>query len=518
MRGRPVRLVAILIALLLGTMLSSTPAPAGPASEKTLRVALNGSPPSLDWQANSSFLSIVPAAHIWEQLFVFDERNGIRPMLVDTHTISSDGLLYTFNLRKGVKFHNGKEMTADDVIASIARWRRVSPGGRTSWTMVTNIDKTGSHSFTVRLSRSYGALLASLANQSFSMVVLPADQSEVAPNQMRDYIGTGPYRFVEWRADQYVLVERFTGYTPRSEPRNGWAGKREPLVKQIQFRIIPEAGVRSAALVAGDIDVGLALVNDDYARLIRTPNLTMWVVKPDSWIGLFFNHTMAPINNLKLRQAIQAALDHNQIMFAAAGSQAFYRLDQSMMYKETVWHSAAGRNLYNQRNAARARQLLAEAGYRGEPLSLMATPTFQQFFNAGVPIKQNLEEVGINVDLQTPDWPTLVQRRGRRDQWHMLITSWGGLPDPSIFAQNYHSQSGNWGWFANPDMDRALDSMNTSANFKDRYAAFENVQRMFYEQVTSIKLGDYFSLRGWRSNVKNVPRVPLPVFWGATIE
>ncbi|MGQ0569485.1 MAG: ABC transporter substrate-binding protein [Armatimonadota bacterium] len=509
--------VCLLLASLLVTTSAPTPAPAGPA-DRPLRVAINGSPPSLDWQANSSFLSIIPAAHIWEQLFAFDAKNEIKPVLVDTYNISSDGLTYTFNLRKGVKFHNGREMTVDDVLASIDRWRKVSPGGRTQWQVVTSVEKTGTHAFRVRLSRPFGALLASLANQSFTMVVLPAEQAQIPANQMREYIGTGPYRFVEWRADQYVLVERFDGYSSPSGTRSGLAGKREALVKQIQFRIIPEAGVRSAALVAGDVDVALNLINDDYARLIRSTGLTLWVVKPDSWIGLFFNHTMAPMNNLKMRQAVQAALDHNQIMFAAAGSQAFYRLDPSMMYRETVWHSPAKRDLYNQKNPARARQLLTEAGYRGEPISLMATPTFQQFFNAGVPIRANLEEAGINVDLQTPDWPTLVQRRGRRDQWHLLITSWGSLPDPSIFSQNYHSASGNWGWFANPEMDRYLDAMNASANFKDRYEAFQNVQRVFYEQVTSIKLGDYFSLRGWRSNVKDVQKHFIPVFWGTRIE
>jgi peptide/nickel transport system substrate-binding protein len=493
-------------------------APAGPATVSALRVALNGSPPSLDWQANSSFLTVIPAAHIWEQLFAFNEKHEIEPVLVDTYTISSDGLTYTFNLRKGVRFHNGREMTADDVIASIGRWRRVSPGGRTQWQVVTSVEKTGTHSFQVRLSRPFGALLASLANQSFAMVVLPAEQAEIPANQLRDYIGTGPYRFVEWRADQYVLVERFDGYSSPKGPRSGMAGRREALIKQIQFRIVPEAGVRSAALVAGDVDVALNLINDDYARLIRSPGLTLWVVKPDSWIGLFFNHTIAPVNNLKTRQAIQAALDHNRIMFAAAGSLAFYRLDPSMMYKETAWHSLAKKELYNQKNPARARQLLAEAGYRGEPISLMATTTFQQFFNAGVAIKANLEEVGINVDLQTPDWPTLVQRRGRRDQWHMLITSWGSIPDPSIFAQNYHSASGNWGWFSHPEMDRYLDAMNATANFKDRYEAFQNVQRVFYEQVASIKLGDYFSLRGWRANVKDVQKYYVPVFWGTRIE
>jgi peptide/nickel transport system substrate-binding protein len=313
-------------------------------------------------------------------------------------------------------------------------------------------------------------------------------------------------------------VERFDGYVSRPGPTNGLVGERKALTRQIQFRMVPEAAVRSAGLVAGDIDVALNLVNDDYGRLLRTQGLTLWVVKPDSWIGLFFNHTMAPISNLKMRQAIQAALDHNAIMFAAAGSQAFYRLDQSMMYKETVWHSDSGKSLYNQKNPSRARQLLQEAGYRGEPLSLMATTSFQQFFNSGVPIKSQLEEVGINVDLQSPDWPTMVGRRGRRDQWHMLITSWGALPDPSIFAQNYHSASGNWGWFANPEMDRYLEAMNASANPKDRKAAFDNVQRVFYEQVTSIKLGDYFSLRGWRSNVKGVRKYFMPVFWGVTIE
>ncbi|MDR7419842.1 MAG: ABC transporter substrate-binding protein [Armatimonadota bacterium] len=507
----------LILAVLVGAAVWVPVAPAAPA-DRPLRVALQGSPPSLDWQANSSFLTVVPALHIWEQLFVFNAKDEVVPWLVDTYTISPDSLTYDLTLRRGVKFHNGKEMTADDVIASLARWRRVSPGGRTTGAVIASVDKTGTHALRIRLSRPFGALLANLANQSFSMVVMPAEQGEVPANQLREYIGTGPYRFVEWRSDQYVMVERFDGYVSRPGPPSGLAGLRRAVTRQIQFRIVPEAAVRSAGLVAGDIDVALNLVNDDYGRLLRTPGLTLLVVKPDSWIGLFFNHALAPMNNLKMRQAIQAALDHNAIMFAAAGSQAFYRLDPSMMYKETVWHSTAAKELYNQRNPGRARQLLQEAGYRGEPVSLMATPSFQQFFNAGVPIKAQLEEVGINVDLQNPDWPTMIQRRGRRDQWHMLITGWGALPDPSIFAQNYHSQSGNWGWFGHPDMDRYLDAMNASANFKDRKAAFDNVQRVFYEQVTSIKLGDYFSLRGWRSNVKGLQRYRVPVFWGASME
>lgn len=516
MRGLAFRTWIVVLGLLVAVGMG-TPAPAAPV-DRPLRVALQGSPPSLDWQANSSFLSIVPALHVWEQLFAFDAKGEIVPVLVDTHTVSSDNLTYTFNLRKGIKFHTGKEMTADDVLASMTRWRKVSPGGRTTGAVIASMDKTGTHTVQVKLSRPFGAFLANLANQSFSMIVLPADQADIPANELKTYIGTGPYKFVEWRPDQYVLVERFDGYASRGGPTSGLAGERKALTRQVQFRFIPEPAVRSAALVAGDVDVSLNLVNDDYPRLIRTPNMTLWVVKPDSWIGLFFNHTMAPISNLKLRQAIQAALDHNVIMFAAAGTQAFYRLDQSMMYKETLWHSDSGKPLYNQRNQARARQLLTEAGYRGEALVLMASPSFQQFFNAGVPIKAQLEEVGIRVDLQNPDWPTMVGRRGRRDQWHMLITSWGGLPDPSIFAQNYHSQSGNWGWFANPEMDRYLDAMNASANPKDRKAAFDNVQRVFYEQVTSIKLGDYFSLRGWRSNVKNVQKYFLPSFWGVTVE
>ena len=80
----------------------------------------------------------------------------------------------------------------------------------------------------------------------------------------------------------------------------------------------------------------------------------------------------------------------------------------------------------------------------------MASPSFQQFFNAGVPVKANMEEAGINVDLQTPDWPTLIAAPRPTDQWHLLITSWGIIPDPSMFAQNYHSQSGDWGWLPTP--------------------------------------------------------------------
>lgn len=537
MSRKPLGTICLLVLLLVtacggsggGQQQATTPQGAGKqtgASTKTtkkgdpdtLRIALTGELPTLDLPSSVVGLTHWVGIHIWEPLFAFNAKYDPVPMLAKDYKVSPDGLEYTLNLREGVKFHNGAEMTAADVVASIQRWRSVSGRAKKDWADVTAVTAEGNYKVIVKLSKPFGALPASLAITAAMMAVMPKTVIDAtAGGELKEYVGTGPYKFGEWQKDRFLRLERFDGYSARTEEPSGLAGKKAALIKTLQFVPLKESGVRSASLESGDVDVVTTLSIDDFGRLKGNSNLQVQIVKPVWWITAFFNTTRPPFNNLKLRQAVQALVDCEEAMVAAAGDKAFYRLDPGIMFQEQVWNSKAGAELYNQKNPQKAKELLQDAGYGGQPVVIMTTKDYDWMYKAALVTKAQMEAAGLKVDLQVYDWPTVVQRRSKKDQWDMLFTGFGVYGDPSQFSQNFASLSNYPGWFQSAEMDRWLDAGRQAVKFEDRQKAYAEVQRVFYAEVPALKYGDLFELRGWRSYVQGVQAFDIPVFWNVSI-
>ena len=184
-----------------------------------LKAATIGEPPSLDLHTTTATIVQQITWHIFEGLYTYDRNYTAIPLLVEGHAVSDAGRTYTFRLRRGVKFHNGKELTSADVVPSLKRWGRLATSGKQFWKNVEGVDAKDPHTVAMYLKDTSGALLMGLARPNNGAVIYPKEVVEAAGDgPVKEYIGTGPYRFVEHRPDRHVRLARFKDYVARTDP------------------------------------------------------------------------------------------------------------------------------------------------------------------------------------------------------------------------------------------------------------------------------------------------------------
>ncbi len=477
-----------------------------------LKAAMIGEPPALDLHTTTAVIVQQITWHVYETLYTYDKGYNAIPLLVEGHTVGDGGRTYTFRLRRGVKFHNGKELTSADVVASLVRWGKIATSGKAVWRNVEGVEAKDPYTVAMYLKEPSGALLLGLARPNSGAVIYPKEIIDAAGDgPVKQYIGTGPFRFVEHKPDRHVKVARFKDYVPRTDPPNGFGGRRTAWVDEILFIPVPDVAVRLAGVETGEYHYAQQIKQDQYDRVRGLAGVVPGIIKPAGWSTAVLNHKQGLMTDKRIRQAFQATLDMEPIMAAGFGNKAFYRVDPSLMHQEqTQWHSRVGGEYYNQKNPARAQKLLKEAGYAGQPVRWITTKEYEWMYKNALVAKQQLEAAGFKVDLQVVDWATLVQRRNKPDLWDVFSTGITFNPEP---AYNTGVQC-NWpGWWCLDDKEKWLDSVARESDPKRRRAMWEKVQVLFYEDVGRVKFGDYFSLDVTRKELRGYQSTPEVAFW-----
>ena len=504
---------SIVLAVLPG--LVSTPAAWAqetPRMGGVLKVASIGEPPTLDIPMSTATLVYEIMWHVNESLFTYDKSFNPVPLLADSWTLTDKGLKYTISLRKSVKFHNGKEMTSADVVPSLKRWGRVASVGRVLWKYVESVDAKDPYTVVISMKQASSSLIYGLSEAHAA--IYPKESIEAAgEGQLKEFIGTGPFRFVEHRPDRHIKLARFKDYSARTEPPNGFGGKRTAYFDEILFLTVPETAVRLAGVETGEYHHAMFIKQDSYERVKNIPTLESRIVKPRGWAVAVMNHKSPLMSQTKLRQAFQAALDMEPILVAGFGSREFYRLDPGVFFPEQPWHSTASAKLYNQHDKDKARRLLKEAGYAGQPLRWVTTREYEFMYKNALVAKQQLEEVGMTVDMQVVDWATLNNRTEKADLWEVFSTGFVFSADP---ASHVALRCTFNGWWCNAEKERLLGELQGESDLKKRKAIIDRIQTVFYEDVGSVKLGDYFTLdvarRDLRGDFRTAPRL---YFWNS---
>jgi peptide/nickel transport system substrate-binding protein len=515
------RLAALFLMILF---CSTTPLDAQPPSREqprfggVLKVAMIGEPPSLDLHWSPTAVTSIPMWHVFEMLYTFDKDWSPIPHLAESHTVTDRGRQYTITLRKGVRFHNGKEMTSADVVASLNRWGRMASVGKALWKSVEAVAAKGPYEVVVHLKEPSGVLLSALAVARNGAAIYPKEVIDATGDgQLKQFIGTGPFRFVEHKPDRHIRLARFKEYAARSEPPIGAGGKRIAYLDELLFIPVPDVAVRLAGVESGTYHYSMLIKQDQYDRLLTMRSVEPRISSPSEWAAAVLNHKQGLMTSKKLRQAFQAALDMEPIMAAAAGHPLFYRLDPGLWPPELLlWHSKAGGTLYNQGNKDKARRLLKEAGYTGQPVRWLTTQEYEHFYKTALVAKQQLEEVGFKIDLQILDWATLVQRRKPElsDVWSVGFAWTGHDPALSTIVQ-----CNMIGWWCLEEKERLLGELARETDLRKRKAIIDRIQALFYEDVARIKFGDVFFLSGIRKELRGDFRsVPFTYFWNAWLE
>ena len=506
---------ALAVCALLVAVVSAAPTVGAQETPRTggvLKVAMIGEPPTLDMHWTTAVLTQQIVWHVFETLYTYDKGFAPIPMLAEGHTVSPDGRRYTIALRKGVKFHNGKELTAGDVVASLNRWGKVSTIGKPLWKNVEGVEAKDSATVVIHLKEPSGSLIPGLGRPNAGAAIYPKEVVDAAGDgQIKEYIGTGPYRFVEHKPDRHIKLARYKDYRARAEAADGYGGKRVAYLDELVFLPVPDVAVRAAGVETGEYHFAQQIKQDQYDRLKAVPAVDPRVVKPSGWLAAVFNFKEGLMTSKKLRQAVQAAIDAEPAMVAAVGNKEFYRLDPALFFPEQgIFHSTAAAPLYNQKDKDKARRLVKEAGYAGQPIKWLTTKEYEQLYKSALVAKQQLEDVGLKVDLQVVDWATLVQRRTKPDTFDMFSTFFVFTADPALHTS---VQCNFPGWWCTEDKERVLADIARESDPKKRRALIDSLQTVFYEDVGRIKFGDYFLLDVSRKELRGFRSTPDLFFW-----
>ena len=487
------------------------------AHAETLRYATIGEPPSLDVQMGTATLATTIAQNMFETLYAFDSEGVPQPMLVESDSISDDGKTIVLTLRTDVPFHNGETMTAEDVVASLNRW--VEHGARGETLNAATIEATGDNEVTLTLSEVNGAWKNLLAFPNGGPVIYPAEivtEAGGEPIKPDNYVGTGPYQFVEWRPNRHVELTKFEDYASRSEPSDGSAGAKEATIETLQFVPVTDVGTRVSGVQAGDYDYAEYVSGDLYGILKDDPSIKPHISDAPIF-GLLFMNSQEGIlaGNYQLRQAILAGLNMTEALQISVGDEELFSAQGSFFPEGNVWYTEAGTENYNQGDAEKAKSLAEEAGYDGEPISLLVSTNYQQHFDQANVFKQQLAEAGIEVELNVTDWATLLTERSEPQSWDMFMTHHGPSPDPVLLTFMNDTYPG---WWTSEEKEEHRAKLVGTSDLDEREAAWATTQELVYEQLPAVKVGDVFSF-DIASPQLTTPweRAPaFPYFWGAS--
>ncbi len=492
-----------------------------PVQGGTIRAAMAGAPPTLDWISSFAAQTRDMGVYLYEGLVTIDANYDVAPQLASSWTASPDGRTYTFRLRRSVKFHDGSTMTATDVAASFTRFLSVSPR-KSDLKMVKATRAVDDQTFEVTLTEPSAAFIPLLAYPGPAVAIMPTKVIEgvgAAKLPPAAAIGTGPYRLAEWVPDKHVHLQRFADYSPSPGEPSGYAGRRLACVEHIYFIPVPEVSSRAAGLESASYDYVQNLQAEAYKRLSATPGVQTVIIRPYYLVAMHLNTQNGPLKEWKLRRAIQVGLNQEEIMLSSAGDRALFRLDPSIFFKEQFWHSMIGANRYNERNVAQAKQLIREAGYDGSPIRINTSSDFQWLYLAAVAAESQLRQLGFATKLQAYDYPTMIDIfRKKRDAWDISYNGFSIRTDPGGFTFVFHSSSG-YQPYTSKDADSLLDRGLVEGNRTARAKLYEQFQDVVYKDIPVIKHGDLFGFDALRDRVQNFsPYYTTPRFWNVSVK
>ena len=478
--------------------------------KSALNLAMVAEPQSLDPMASTQDLVGTIMQHVYEPLYTFDAKWNTVPMLAEAlPVISKDGLHYTIALRKGVPLHSGRDLNADDVVASLRRWMEMAPRGKAVAKEVADLSAKGPHTIEITLKNPYAPLLPQLALPS-GMAAIMAKESIAQP--LKEYIGTGPYRFKERRPDQYVLLTRFEKYSSRKEPPNGYGGKREAAVEELRFVPVPNANTRVEGALAGQFQYADLLPIEALPRLEKSGGKTVPIVTASfGFPYLVFNTKEGVMSSLELRRAAQTAIGQGEMLAAGFGDTRFFIAEGNHFPKGTPYYSDAGTAAYNERDAAKAKTRASQAGYKGDAVRVLTSRQYDFHYNMALIMGEQLKRAGFKVDLNVVDWATLVQRRNDSKLWDIYITHSGQFPEPMLSPPQLGD--GAPGWWSTPAKQAALSAFNQETNASKRGALWGQVQKVVYDEVPYVNVGKFNSLSARAPALDGFTPATWPFFW-----
>ena len=518
---------ALPVVMALAAGLGQMSAAQAQADAKVIRMIPGGDLKIIDPIQNPSYITRNHGYMIYDTLFAVDSKGAVKPQMIETYSVSKDKKTYTFTLRQGLKWHDGAPVTAADCVASIKRWGAKDVTGRLLAAATASLDVKDDKTFILVLKEPFGLVLEALGKPSSNVpFMMPERVAKTDPNQqITDATGSGPFIFKkdEWVPGNKVVYVKNPNYVPRKEPANGLSGGKVVKVDRVEWIYIPDQNTALAAFSNGEMDIFELPQADFIATLEKNPNVRLAADNLGNQGWLRPNHLHPPFNNPKARQALVYMVNQEEYL-AAAGFPEKYRLKKCAAYfmcgsvNET---DAGGEAVTGGQNLDKARQLLKEAGYKGEKI-IVLTPSDPPVQAAAAMVTvQNLKKIGMNVEAQAMDWSTLLARRAKKEApenggWHIFHTYSVGYDVISPVANAYIQgtcDAAPAGWPCDEQMEKLRMAWAREGDLAKRKKITDAIQKRAYETVPYVNFGQFFWPMAYRSNLKGLINTGIPVMW-----
>ena len=479
-----------------------------------LNVGFNVQPPTLDSHFSTDNGTRDISQHIFEGLITLNTSLEVEPMLAETYEVSDGGKIITFHLRENILFHNGEEMTADDVVASMERWLGMATQAIT-YLDGTKFEAVDPYTVVAHIEDPKTVDLYVLADMTQFAAIMPKDIVENAgSNQVTEYIGTGPYQLEEWKQDQYIHLTRFDDYQSRTEASDGFSGEKKALADDIYFHIVADSSTRVAGVLSGEYDIVTSIPTDSAISIMNNKNVKN-SIHSSAFVGTVFNKKSGFFSNQKARQAANAAINVEDMLVAAYVNEDFYVKDHALVKPEqTGWYTDEGSDVFNTYDPDIAKQLLDEAGYNGEEIVILTTREYPDIYNMTIVIQQQLEAVGMNVKLEVSDWGTVIERRKDPNNFDIFLTNFTMRSIPTM----HYFLNPEWiGWTDSEEMKQISDKIIYAESVEEAQKLSGEYHRAFWEYLPVIKPGNSTVVTSMGKDVEGYQHISGPILWNVSV-
>jgi len=499
-----------------------------PVHAKTLTAVMHSDLRILDPGFTGAYITRDHGYMVYDTLLATDSNFKIQPQMADWK-VSDDKLTYTFTLRDGLKWHDGSPVTAEDCVASLKRWSKNETMGQTLMDFTASMEATDDRTITLKLKEPYGLVLESIGKPS-SVVpfMMPKRLAETPPGQqIKEQVGSGPFKFVqsEFQPGVKAVYERNADYVPRKEPPSWTSGGKVVKVDRVEWIRMPDAQTAVNALQSGDVDFVENIPFDLVTMLAANKDLKLETLDKHGFqiVGRM-NFLYPPFDNVKVRRAALLALNQKDVLDALVGNSEYDQVCGAVFGCDTPLATDVGsESLVKGNGMAEAKRLLAESGYDGTPVVIMAPGDVLVFKAQPIVAAQLLRRAGFNVDLQATDWQTVVSRRAsqkppKEGGWNMFFTNFviADVVDPVVnILVNGKGRNGGWfGWPESARLEALKDQFVRASTPAAQRKIAADIQTVVYDQVIYVPLGQWRGVTAWRKSLSGVLDGPAtPIFW-----
>lgn len=495
---------------------------------ETLRAVPHAQLEVLDPIWTTAYITRTHGYLVYDTLFGLDENFEPQPQMVDTWSVSEDGLEWSFNLRPHQKWHDGADVTAADAVASLIRWGARDGVGQSLFSRISEMTATDDDTFAITLTRPYPLMLETLAKMSSNVpFIMPARIAATDPQvAITDATGSGPYKLAveEWIPGEKVVYLRNELYVPRDEPTSLAAGAKVAFLDRIEWLSYPDQDAAVQALINDEVDY---LESPSTSRLPMFEGqeaISVALTDTAGYVGMaVFNHAVAPFDNPDIRRAILTAMSQEDYMQAALGNPEYWQVCGSIYPCGSTYGQPTREGFFVSGDVDAARQMVIDAGYDGTPVIVIDpvdSPVISAFTGVSVDL---LEAIGMTVDHQEVSWAELLQRRVVRTvedgaPWNMFHTWWiaEDLSDPLRIAFSGDRDRGWIGWPEDATLETLRMSFLDAETQEERADIAAQVQDRIIENANFAVLGQFFEPIAFRNTVVGL-QAPIQMYYNLAI-